>query len=53
MLDLVKEYKKNNHYIEYTVLGVEDMSSIPIIDNRDKIGWKPKYTFEKMIDEMI
>jgi nucleoside-diphosphate-sugar epimerase len=53
MLDLVKEYKKNNHYIEYTVLGVEDMSTIPIIDNRDKVGWKPKYTFEQAIKSEI
>ena len=53
MLDLVAEYKKNNHNIEYTVLGIEDMSTIPITDNRDKLGWKPKYTFKEAIQSEI
>lgn len=53
MLDLVAEYKKNNHNIEYTVLGIQDMSTIPITDNRDKLGWKTKYTFKEAIQSEI
>lgn len=53
MLDLVAEYEKNNYHIEYTVLGVDDMSTIPIIDNRNQLGWKPKYTFKQAIKSEI
>lgn len=53
MLDLVAEYEKNNHHIENTVLGIEDMSTIPVIDNREKLGWKPRYTFKQAIQSEI
>ena len=45
MLDVVAEYEKNNHHIENTVLGIEDMSTIPVIDNREKLGWKPAFSW--------
>jgi hypothetical protein len=34
-------------------LGVEDVSTIPVIDNRDILGWKPKYTFGEAIKSEI
>jgi UDP-glucose 4-epimerase len=53
MLDVVAEYKKNNHYIEYTILDIEDASPIPIIDNRNSLGWKPKHTFTEAVKSEI
>jgi len=53
ILDVIAEYEKNNYFFKYTVLGVEDVSTIPVIDNRDILGWKPKYTFGEAIKSEI
>jgi len=53
LMDVVNEYKENGFAIEYTVLGIQDMSTIPVLDNRDILGWKPKYTFEQAIQSEI
>lgn len=53
LIDVMKEYKVNGLTVDYTVLGIEDMSTIPITDNRAIFGWKPKYTFKQAIKSEI
>lgn len=53
MLDVVAEYKKNNHYIEYKILDIEDSSPMPLIDKRNNLGWKPKHTFAEAVKSEI
>ena len=53
LMDVVNEYKENGVAIKYTVLGIQDMSTIPVLDNRDILGWKPKYTFKQGIQSEI
>lgn len=53
LMDVINEYKENGFAIKYTVLGIEDMSTIPVLDNRDILGWKPKYTFKQAIKSEI
>ena len=53
LMDVVNEYKENGFAIKYTVLGIQDMSTIPVLDNRDILGWKPKYTFKQAIQSEI
>ena len=53
LMDVVNEYKANGLVIKYTVLGTPDVSTIPALDNRDVIGWKPKYTFKEAIQSEL
>jgi UDP-glucose 4-epimerase len=53
MLDVVAEYKENNHHIEYTILDIHDISTIPVLDNRNILGWMPKYTFKQAIKSEV
>ena len=53
LIDVMKEYKVNGLTVDYTVLGIEDMSTIPTLDNRAIFGWKPKYTFKEAIKSEI
>ena len=53
LADVIKEYKVNGLTVDYTVLGVDDASTIPTLDNRAIFGWKPKYTFKQAIKSEI
>ena len=53
MLDVIKEYKVNGKVIDYTVLGADDASTIPTLDNRHVFGWEPAYTFKQAIRSEI
>jgi UDP-glucose 4-epimerase len=53
MLDVIKEYKNNGKDIDYIVLGTEDVSTIPKLDNRNIIGWETAYTFTQAIQSEI
>ena len=53
LMDVVEEYKINGLTIDYTVLGVEDASTIPTLDNRAIFGWEPAYTFKQAIQSEI
>jgi len=53
LIDVMKEYKVNGLTVDYTVLGVDDASTIPTLDNRAIFGWKPKYTFKQAIKSEI
>lgn len=53
LMDVVQEYKNNGLVIDYTVLGAEDASTIPSLDNRHIFGWKPAYTFKQAIQSEI
>ena len=53
LLDVIAEYEANNHHIEYTVLGTQDVSTIPALDNRHIFGWEPAYTFKQAIQSEI
>ena len=53
LMDVVNEYKENGLAIKYTILGIQDMSTIPVLDNRDILGWKPRYTFKQAIQSEI
>ena len=53
LLDVVEEYKINGLTIDYTILGAEDASTIPTLDNRAIFGWEPAYTFKQAIQSEI
>lgn len=53
MLDVVHEYAQNGHIINYTVLGAQDASTFPTLDNRHIFGWEPAYTFSQAIRSEI
>ena len=53
MLEVMEEYKKHGRIINYTVLGTEDVSTYPMLDNRDIFSWKPIYTFSQAIESEI
>lgn len=53
LLDVVYEYGQNGHIVHYTVLGAEDASTIPALDNRHIFGWEPIYTFKQAIQSEI
>jgi nucleoside-diphosphate-sugar epimerase len=53
LLDVVHEYGQNGHIVHYTVLGAEDASTIPTLDNRAIFGWEPAYTFSQAIRSEI
>jgi UDP-glucose 4-epimerase len=53
MIDLVNEYEHNGVKIEYTVLGLPDLTVLPEIDNRDLLGWYPSYTFSDGIKSEV
>lgn len=53
LLDVVHEYGQNGHIVHYTVLGAEDASTIPTLDNRHIFGWEPAYTFQQAIRSEI
>ena len=53
MLDVMEEYKVNGKVIDYTVLGADDASTIPTLDNRSVFGWEPAYTFKQAIQSEI
>jgi len=53
LLDVVHEYGQNGHIVHYTVLGAEDASTIPTLDNRHVFGWEPAYTFKQAIQSEI
>ena len=53
LMDVVHEYGQNGHIVHYTVLGAEDASTIPTLDNRAVFGWKPEYTFKQAIQSEI
>jgi UDP-glucose 4-epimerase len=53
MLDVMEEYKVNGKFIDYTVLGADDASTIPTLDNRHVFGWEPAYTFKQAIRSEI
>jgi nucleoside-diphosphate-sugar epimerase len=53
LIDVMKEYKVNGLTVDYTVLGLDDASTIPTLDNRAIFGWKPKYTFKQAIKSEI
>jgi nucleoside-diphosphate-sugar epimerase len=53
MLDVMKEYKVNGKVIDYTVLGADDASTIPTLDNRHIFDWEPAYTFKQAIRSEI
>jgi UDP-glucose 4-epimerase len=53
LLDVIEEYKVNGLTVEYTVLGAEDASTIPTLDNRHVFGWEPAYTFSQAIRSEI
>ena len=53
LIDVMKEYKVNGLTVDYTVLGLNDASTIPTLDNRAIFGWKPKYTFKQAIKSEI
>ena len=53
LMDVVHEYGQNGHIVHYTVLGVEDASTIPTLDNRAVFGWEPAYTFKQAIQSEI
>jgi nucleoside-diphosphate-sugar epimerase len=53
MLDVIEEYRQNGHIIKYTVLGAQDASTIPTLDNRATFGWEPAYTFSQAIRSEI
>jgi len=52
-MDVVHEYGQNGHIVHYTVLGAEDASTIPTLDNRAVFGWEPAYTFKQAIQSEI
>lgn len=49
LMDVLTEYKRHGQDIEYKVLGIDDMSINPSLDNRSILGWRPVYTFEEGI----
>ena len=53
LLDVMEEYKVNGLIVDYTVLGAEDASTIPTLDNRAIFGWEPAYTFKQAIQSEI
>ena len=53
LLDVIHEYGQNGHIVHYTVLGAEDASTIPTLDNRHIFGWEPAYTFQQAIRSEI
>ena len=53
LLDVIEEYKINGLTIDYTVLGADDASTIPTLDNRAIFGWEPAYTFKQAIRSEI
>jgi nucleoside-diphosphate-sugar epimerase len=53
LLDVVEEYKVNGLIVDYTILGAEDASTIPTLDNRHVFGWEPAYTFKQAIRSEI
>lgn len=53
LMDVVEEYKNNGFVIDYTVLGADDASTIPALDNRHVFGWEPAYTFKQAIQSEI
>jgi len=53
LMDVINEYKENGFAIQYKVLGIHDMSTIPVLDNRDILGWKPEYTFKQAIKSEV
>ena len=53
LLDVIEEYKINGLTIDYTVLGADDASTIPTLDNRAIFGWEPAYTFKQAIKSEI
>ena len=53
LLDVIEEYKINGLTIDYTVLGADDASTIPTLDNRATFGWEPAYTFKQAIRSEI
>jgi nucleoside-diphosphate-sugar epimerase len=53
LMDVMKEYKINGLTVDYTILGLDDASTIPTLDNRAIFGWKPKYTFKQAIKSEI
>jgi UDP-glucose 4-epimerase len=53
MLDVIEEYKINGKIIDYTILGADDASTIPTLDNRHIFGWEPTYTFKQAIQSEI
>ena len=53
LMDVVHEYGQNGHIVHYTVLGAEDASTIPTLDNRAVFGWEPAYTFKQAIQSEI
>jgi UDP-glucose 4-epimerase len=53
VMDILSEYKNNNHVVEYQILNINDASISPHLDNRDKLGWMPVYTFKQAIQSEI
>ena len=53
VMDVIEEYRVNGLTVEYTVLGKDEESPIPVLDNRAKFGWEPVYTFKQAIQSEI
>ena len=53
LVEVLEEYRANGVDVKYTLLGEDDDSVAPALDNRALFGWKPEYTFKQAIQSEI